>query len=227
MVSFQTKEIYSAEMIGSSLQKLRGERGFTIEAISSGTKIQKKYLEALEKNNFETLGHATYINNFIKAYAKFLGADPAPYLNLFRENLGGVECDDIAIQPRWLKEKKVWSTRRSLRNILLSIVALALLGYISLAILNLCSAPTIAVAFPPNDYNSPDAKIEFRGKVPADANLKINGQNTAVDENGNFVQPLELGEGLNVVKLSAERKHSKEKTLYWRIFYGNKALSQR
>ena len=57
------------------LKSLRRERKIDLEAIEKRTKIDIKYLKAIENGKFEILP-STYIRLFLKAYCVEIGADP-------------------------------------------------------------------------------------------------------------------------------------------------------
>ncbi len=213
-------------MVGGKLRALREERKFTIEWISFYTKIQKKYLEALEANNFEKIGNGVYVQNFIKAYSRVLGVPHRPLIELYKDNRGGADKPENQAVPRYFSKGKFLISQKFLRNIFFAALGLAMLVYVGFEIKKLLTPPPIAIYFPPDNYISEESKVEFSGRVEKEAILKINGQTVAADEDGNFKEKLDLGAGLNVIKLGAQKQYSEEKVVYWRVFYGNKQLSQ-
>lgn len=61
--------------LGSLLKKSREEKNLTIKDIQEETKIRKKYLEAIEENNFDILPGTVYLKVFVKGYAREVGLD--------------------------------------------------------------------------------------------------------------------------------------------------------
>ncbi|MCF8011964.1 MAG: DUF4115 domain-containing protein [Clostridiales bacterium] len=59
--------------IGDTLKKAREEQGITLEVVEEHTKIRKKYLDALEKEEFDVLPGNIYVRGFLRNYARFLG----------------------------------------------------------------------------------------------------------------------------------------------------------
>jgi transcriptional regulator with XRE-family HTH domain len=64
------------ESIGSFLKRRREELELTLEEIAQSTKINKKYLEAIEADRFDLLPQRVYGKVFVTAYARRLGLTP-------------------------------------------------------------------------------------------------------------------------------------------------------
>lgn len=60
---------------GDRLRREREMRGITLDEISESTKIARRHLEALEKEQFDQLPGGVFNKGFVKAYARFLGLD--------------------------------------------------------------------------------------------------------------------------------------------------------
>src|SRR5215213_10417790 len=61
--------------IGLVLEKARKERGLTLEEAEHATKIRKRYLAGLEREDFGVLPDVVYARGFLKTYANYLGLD--------------------------------------------------------------------------------------------------------------------------------------------------------
>jgi cytoskeleton protein RodZ len=61
--------------LGPVLAKARRERGLTLEEAEHATKIRKRYLEGLEREDYGVLPDAVYAQGFLKTYANYLGLD--------------------------------------------------------------------------------------------------------------------------------------------------------
>ena len=61
------------EDFGKYLRSEREMRGIPLEEIAESTKIQKQFLEALEKNYFEALPGEVFVRSFLQSYAKCAG----------------------------------------------------------------------------------------------------------------------------------------------------------
>jgi cytoskeleton protein RodZ len=61
--------------IGRILEQKRIERGLSLEAVEQVTKIRKRYLTGLEREDYTILPDAVYARGFLKTYANYLGLD--------------------------------------------------------------------------------------------------------------------------------------------------------
>ena len=61
--------------IGPVLEQARKDRGLTLDDVEQATKIRKRYLAGLEREDYGVLPDAVYAQGFLKTYANFLGLD--------------------------------------------------------------------------------------------------------------------------------------------------------
>ncbi len=74
----------SASAIGEQLQKAREARGLTIEYVASETNIAKRYIAAMESEDFSVFPGDPYIVGFLRNYADYLGIDSSTIVQSFR-----------------------------------------------------------------------------------------------------------------------------------------------
>jgi cytoskeleton protein RodZ len=60
---------------GDRLRREREMRGITLDEIAESTKISRRHLESLEKEDFESLPGGIFNKGFVRAYARYLGID--------------------------------------------------------------------------------------------------------------------------------------------------------
>lgn len=73
--------------LGQVLQRAREEKGISLDDIQRITKIQRRYLEAIERGHFHVLPGHFYARAFIKSYAEAVGLDPSHIMNHFQSDL--------------------------------------------------------------------------------------------------------------------------------------------
>ena len=70
--------------LGEVLAAKRGERGLTIEQVSTATRIRAHYLSALESDQLERLASPVYAKGHLTTYARYLGLDPEPLVKMMK-----------------------------------------------------------------------------------------------------------------------------------------------
>ncbi|ARF18512.1 helix-turn-helix domain-containing protein [Sporosarcina ureae] len=88
--------------IGARLKEARISKGLTLEDLQDSTKIQQRYLSAIENEEFQVIPGAFYVRVFIKQYAEAVDLDADEILNLYQD-----EYED-AVQEK--QEKTVPAT---------------------------------------------------------------------------------------------------------------------
>jgi len=69
--------------LGSLLVRAREARGLTLEDAERDTRISRRYLQALETEQFEVIPAPVYARGFLRSYSQYLGLDPQETLTLF------------------------------------------------------------------------------------------------------------------------------------------------
>jgi len=92
--------------LGETLRRARQSKGNTIEDAERVTRIPRKYLEALEQENFSILPAPVYARGFLRSYAGYLGLDPGELLPFFP--VGHVEEPRLEPLPE-VRQPRTWS----------------------------------------------------------------------------------------------------------------------
>ncbi|TBR21977.1 MAG: helix-turn-helix domain-containing protein, partial [Candidatus Nitrosotenuis sp.] len=61
--------------LGERLKKEREMRGVSLDEIAKATRIHKKFLAALEEDDFDALPAPVFVTGFLRSYASHLGVD--------------------------------------------------------------------------------------------------------------------------------------------------------
>lgn len=78
---------------GEELRREREIRGISLKEIADATKISKRFLEAIERNDHKTLPAPVFTRGFVREYARYLGLNADEMVN--RYNFGAVGDDRI------------------------------------------------------------------------------------------------------------------------------------
>ena len=69
--------------LGTWLVRAREARGLTLEDAERDTRISRRYLLALETEQFDVIPAPVYARGFLRSYSQYLGLDPQEMLALF------------------------------------------------------------------------------------------------------------------------------------------------
>ncbi|MEO8456322.1 MAG: helix-turn-helix domain-containing protein [Chloroflexota bacterium] len=118
----------SPSPLGETLQRARLARGIKIEDAERVTRIPRKYLEALELENFGILPAPVYARGFLRSYASFLGLEPNDLLPFFP--VGHVDEPTMTPLPE-VNEQRTWNLN--------GIAAIGVVGALILLVIGLYS----------------------------------------------------------------------------------------
>ena len=82
--------------VGEILKTAREEQGLSLEEISLLTKVNLKYLSAIEADNWDVLPSIVQQKGFVRTYARVLEIDPGPLLGQLRPI---IQEDDLTVEP--------------------------------------------------------------------------------------------------------------------------------
>jgi hypothetical protein len=83
---------------GEELRREREIRGISLKEIADATKISKRFLEAIERNDHQTLPAPVFTRGFVREYARYLGLNSEEMVN--RYNYAAASDDRIEKPPQ-------------------------------------------------------------------------------------------------------------------------------
>lgn len=122
--------------IGERLKEAREARNLSLEELQEMTKIQKRYLQAIEEGNLQILPGKFYARAFMKEYANAVGLDPDELLEEHKEEVPKTEEPSEEQYSRIQRSRKSQAEKSSSNFSLFPtiIVVLLIIGIIAVAI---------------------------------------------------------------------------------------------
>ncbi|MFD4704181.1 helix-turn-helix domain-containing protein [Gottfriedia sp. NPDC058432] len=142
--------------LGKYLREAREAKGLSIDDVQELTKIQKRYLEAIEEGNYEILPGQFYVRAFIRQYAETIGVDVSGFLT----EKPAVEESTVVNTVEEVKHEEIPSRASKLKEPLNNVKSSRIMDYlprilVAILILGICIA--IYMMFPSkNDGKSAD-----------------------------------------------------------------------
>ncbi|GAA3631632.1 hypothetical protein GCM10022297_08430 [Lactobacillus hamsteri] len=103
--------------IGEKLRSAREEKGLSIEDIEKATKIQSRYLTAIEQNDFDKLPGDFYVRAFIRQYAQIVGLDGKELLSEYHQDVPESKPDEYVENSIDNKSEEVRETTDNKKNL--------------------------------------------------------------------------------------------------------------
>jgi cytoskeletal protein RodZ len=130
---------------GETLRRERELRQISLREIAEATKINLRYLDALERDDFRHLPGGVFNKGFVRAYAQFIGIDPETMVTAYLEEDGRQQArasrtggappvvPEIEVPPRSLGVRLWFAALLVVLILVLLAAGLTALGYGPLA----------------------------------------------------------------------------------------------
>jgi len=197
--------------VGKILQEARRRKGWELEDVSRILKIQTRFLEALEKGDWQAFDSAAHLRGFLKNYASFLDLKVDEVLAFWRREYEPLGEERPALPPQPLTLPRVVLTPGLVVTALSGLFILLFLGYLGWRYLAFAGPPELTVINPSEGLTIREREVEIWGTTNQDAVLTINGQRLILNEDGSFSTKVSLNAGLNVLNFVAVNKLGRQR----------------
>ncbi|KYC70306.1 hypothetical protein B4092_1992 [Bacillus licheniformis] len=92
--------------LGNRLKEAREEKGMSLDDLQAATKIQKRYLTALEEGNYDIIPGKFYVRAFIKQYAEAVGLDSEHLFEEFKKDIPNSYNDEFSEKLSSIKPQR-------------------------------------------------------------------------------------------------------------------------
>lgn len=160
------------ESIGDRLRVAREDKGYSFEQVARDTHIAKRYIEAMEQDDYHVFPGEPYLVGFLKNYSEYLGLSSEEVLNRYR-NL------KLQEQPAPMDQLLDTGHSRKVRStVIVVVVVLVLIAAVSAVFMFTGAASGIASWF---DRTAADTVVEQSASEAAGDNGGVsNGVSDAV-----------------------------------------------
>lgn len=92
--------------LGLRLKEAREEKGMTLDDLQGTTKIQKRYLVAIEEGNYDVIPGKFYVRAFIKQYSETVGLDSELLFDEFKKDVPSTQTEEVSAKISQMPAKK-------------------------------------------------------------------------------------------------------------------------
>ncbi len=221
MTGFINKKISTIQTLGEKLEKHRLENGLSRDKAARAININVRYIKYLENNDYKQMPANVYALNIIRSYANLLNLNPAMVEELYKNEKSFFYKTQKKNTPKELSRvQKILNKILNPHNIKYSIIFFLLLAitlYLGIEVNKIISPPELLVFSPLDNLITSERLITIQGQTEKEVQLRINNRPLLSDKQGNFNLQLDLQKGLNIIKISAQKKYSKEQIVYKKV----------
>ena len=215
MNKFKTSQIIEEkEAIAELLQEAREKKNLSLKQASEKTKINIRYLGAMEKGEFSKLPVGVYGKSFLKEYACFLGLDYKKIIKIFEASeVFPQEGKKDLFSKQKVKKHNLIIFPKILKNFLIIAVVVVCVAYLGLGVKKVLAPPFLDVVEPKDDYVSEIHNLNVWGYADPEAQVFVNGDLVFLNADGRFDKPVNLKEGVNKIVVSAKKRYGRDNTV--------------
>lgn len=207
--------------VGSILQDAREKKHLTLEQVERSTKIRRKFLVAIESDDYSHLPSMAYAKGFVQNYSDFLGLDRDYTFAIFRRQTHDIPRS--ALLPRKEDEVLAPTPLRMTPSRFLTLLVAILVAIFGLYLLTQYSSfqkpPVVKIESPTDNLVTSDRRIDILGQTDPDATILINGISVLVRSDGKFFDQVMLDPGVNKITVVATSRFGKTATVVRSVGY--------
>lgn len=195
--------------VGEILRAARLERKWSLEELAKRTKIQERFLKALEQSDIDHLPEAPFVKGFIRTTASELGLKPDEMVSIFRRDFGADKKGNIIPKEgEEIEDKEFRWTPRLTAISMITVVITTFAGYL-LFQLHMLTNPPLLIVDLPKDHALVSQEVLIQGRTDPSATVSINGQEIKKNRNGTFSQTIPFLEGEHAITIIATGQNGK------------------
>ncbi len=201
--------------VGQIFKEEREAKYYSLEDVEKSIKIRKEILIALETDDYQKLPPPTFVQGFIKNYAKFLGLDREKLLAIYRREFSIKKNKpyvmDAFANP--VKETKFNITPGRILGLVVGMLVLSFFVYLWFQFHQFIGPPALSLTSPQDQQTTDNAVISVEGKTDPEMKILINGQSVTVGKNGEFKEEVALSSEANKISVQAISRFGQKVTL--------------
>lgn len=193
------------------LKERRLQKKLSLEDVSKSTKIKVRFLESIEKGDYNALPSSSYAQGFVRNYGEFLGFSAKQIMPLFRREFDAETVFKV-LPGQLAKKDDILLARFRLGQTAFFAIAIFVLLIIYIlfqyrfAFIN----PPLTVDSPKENESIVAQEISVSGKTDQNSTIFINNSAVPVDNNGSFKKSVDVFTGPTVIKIKAVSRFGKE-----------------
>lgn len=190
--------------VGQIIRSARIKRGFSIDQISSLTKIDSRYITALEEDDFSKLPSETFAKGFIRNLSQRLDLNPGELIAIFRRDYRLPEQF-----PHSKRSRRLFLPDNTAQFLPFILGGLVFIIYLIFQFRAIVTPPKLRLSSPVEGavLVSP---VEIEGETAIDATVFINDETKVrPDSTGHFLARVNLPIGETIIEIKTVNRFSR------------------
>lgn len=195
---------------GKLLKNKRTELKLSLQQIEQQIKIRKRFLEAVENDDYKIFSSSVYILGVLKNYSKFLGIDSEKTMAYFRRDFEKAESYSF---NKSIKSIEFTPETKKILVAMLSLIFILFSAYFAYQFYRYLTPPKIFIVSPQkNKFRNID-QISITGKTEKQSVVTIYNEVIYPDSFGIFKYEFPLKKGPNILKIDVIGPNGKSSQL--------------
>lgn len=202
--------------IGLFLREERTKKKLSLSQMERDTKIKKKFIDMIEKGEWNHLPEYSVTSGFVRTIAKKLRISEENAMALLRRDYpSGVK--ELPVNPKPDLELRTTVSPKFIMILMSALAGILFLGYLVYQYVLYISPPKLLVSRPVEGQEVFVGDISISGKTDSDVTLTVNNQKVLVSKNGDFNDKINVAENAKEIVFMAKSRYGKETVIVRRI----------
>lgn len=195
--------------VGQKLHDARTRKSLTIDEVAAATKIQPKFITAIERSEYDKLPSPAYASGFVSNYASYLGFSQKEIMALFRREFDGKKSYKVLPESFTKNENFILRIHIQKSMLLISLILISLFAYLGFQYRAMFLPPTLSISSPQQNAEI-KGEVTVTGKTDPSATVLINNELATLNDKGEFKKNISLFPGKSLIMIKATNRFGKE-----------------
>jgi cytoskeletal protein RodZ len=212
MIVFKKNSIISEkDLVAEAIREARVEKSISLKEAAKATGISQKYLEAIERADWQKLPAGVYGKNFLREYGIFLGLKAGELIALYeQQSTPSKENKKDLFSKQVVNLRCFISIPKLAKSFLVVFIVAICFFYLIICLKNVVAPPSLSLSSPSDNMITAKKTVDFIGNSEPEAQISINGNAILSDSSGFFSKKINLKEGVNTITIVAKKKYGSE-----------------
>ena len=196
--------------IGQIIAGARAKKRLSFKYLEETTKIKAVFIQAIEKEKWQSLPPFPTVLGFVKSLATTLEVDPNMAVAVLKRDYPPKKLN---INPKPDVDSRLWWSPKLTFVVGTGLVILAILGYLGFQYIKFISPPDLTIDSPKENQVVDGGSVLVFGSTDSDAKLTVDNQPVLVDQDGKFSVSIGISSETKEITVMAISRSGKERTI--------------